>query len=144
MQRFTEGLIIALAIPALTVLAITSVTDESASDFIQQADKNHDGYITPDELKAAMASWLGGREGATQEQLSSALETAFPEPIFMAMISPPQSRTPNSDDVQKMEAALPSTAPAKAAKPRKVLVVCKCAGYVHSCIPLAAKTIEQL
>jgi len=78
MQRFTEGLIIALAIPALTVLAITSVTDESASDFIQQADKNHDGYITPDELKAAMASWLGGREGATQEQLSSALETAFP------------------------------------------------------------------
>ena len=62
----------------------------------------------------------------------------------MAMISPPQSRTPKPADVEKMMAALPSAAPAKPAKPRKVLVLCRCAGFVHSCIPLAAKTIESL
>jgi type 1 glutamine amidotransferase len=62
----------------------------------------------------------------------------------MAMISPTPSRTPKPGDVEKMMAALPSAAPAKPAKPRKVLVLCKCAGFIHSCIPLAAKTIEAL
>ena len=41
-------------------------------------------------------------------------------------------------------AALPDTAPAKPAQPRKVLVLAKAAGFVHSCIPLAAKTVEAL
>jgi uncharacterized protein len=61
----------------------------------------------------------------------------------MAMISPPQSRTPKPADVDKIIAALPSGSPAKPAKPRKVLVLCTCAGFVHSCIPLAAKTVES-
>jgi type 1 glutamine amidotransferase len=39
---------------------------------------------------------------------------------------------------------LPDTAPAKPQQPRKVLVLAKAAGYVHSCIPLAAKTVEAL
>ncbi len=39
---------------------------------------------------------------------------------------------------------LPSAAPAKPKHPRKVLVLSKCVGYVHSCIPLAAKTVESL
>ena len=62
----------------------------------------------------------------------------------MAMISPPPSQTPKPDDVEKMMASLPSSAPATPAKPRKVLVLCKCAGFIHACIPLAAKTIEAL
>ena len=41
-------------------------------------------------------------------------------------------------------AALPDTAPAKPKQPRKVLVLAKAAGFVHSCIPLAAKTVEAL
>ena len=41
-------------------------------------------------------------------------------------------------------AALPDKAPAKPRQPRKVLVLAKAAGYVHSCIPLAAKTVEAL
>ena len=41
-------------------------------------------------------------------------------------------------------AALPDSAPAKPKQPRKVLVLAKAAGFVHSCIPLAAKTVEAL
>jgi type 1 glutamine amidotransferase len=62
----------------------------------------------------------------------------------MRAISPPQSQTPKPEDVKKMEAALPAKAPARPARPRKVLVLCKCTGFVHSCIPLAAKTVEEL
>ena len=43
-----------------------------------------------------------------------------------------------------MMAALPDKAPAKPQKPRKVLVLARAAGYVHSSIPLAAKTVEAL
>ena len=48
------------------------------------------------------------------------------------------------EDVDKMTAALPDKAAAKPARPRKVLVLARAAGYVHSSIPLAAKTIEAL
>ncbi len=43
-----------------------------------------------------------------------------------------------------MTDALPDRAPAKPKHPRKVLVLAKAAGYVHSSIPLAAKTVEAL
>jgi len=43
-----------------------------------------------------------------------------------------------------MTAALPDKAPARPQKPRKVLVLGRAAGYVHSSIPLAAKTIEAM
>jgi type 1 glutamine amidotransferase len=46
--------------------------------------------------------------------------------------------------VEKMMAALPEKAPAKPKQPRKVLVLAKAVGFVHSCIPLAAKTVEAL
>ena len=47
-------------------------------------------------------------------------------------------------DVDRMMAALPDRAPATPAKPRKVLVLGRAAGFVHSSIPLAAKTVEAL
>jgi len=47
-------------------------------------------------------------------------------------------------DVDRMMAALPAKAPAKPLKPRKVLVLGAARGFVHSSIPLAAKTIEEM
>ena len=47
-------------------------------------------------------------------------------------------------DVDKMMAALPDTAPAKPLKPRKILVLGRAVGFVHSSIPLAAKTVDAL
>jgi len=53
-------------------------------------------------------------------------------------------RTPCASDVDRMMAALPDKAPAKPQRPRRVLVLAHAAGYVHSSIPLAAKTVEAL
>src|SRR3954466_1464355 len=53
-------------------------------------------------------------------------------------------RTTCQSDVDRMMAALPDKAPAKPQKPRKVLVLARAAGWVHSSIPLAAKTVEAL
>ena len=47
-------------------------------------------------------------------------------------------------DLMQMMAALPDTAPATPKQPRKVLILARAAGYVHSSIPLATRTIEAL
>ena len=41
-------------------------------------------------------------------------------------------------------AALPDKAPAKPARPRKILVLAATSGWVHASIPIAAKTMEEL
>jgi type 1 glutamine amidotransferase len=56
----------------------------------------------------------------------------------------PQNQTPKPEDVQAMLAALPDKAPVKPRQSRRVLVLGKAAGYVHSSIPLAARTIEEM
>ena len=53
-------------------------------------------------------------------------------------------RLPIARDVVAMEDAIPTKAPAKPKQPRKVLVLCKAAGYVHSSIPLAAETVKAM
>ena len=57
---------------------------------------------------------------------------------------PGQNQTPNPADVQVMMAALPEKAPATPKQPRKILVLGRAAGYVHSSIPLAARTVEEM
>ena len=57
---------------------------------------------------------------------------------------PPQPQVAKVVDLMQMMAALPDTAPAQPKQPRKVLVLAKAAGYVHSSIPLATRTIEAL
>lgn len=53
-------------------------------------------------------------------------------------------RTACADDVAKMMAALPAKAPARPARARKVLVLARAVGFVHSSIPLAAQTVDAL
>ena len=115
-------------------------------------DGNKDSSVTRDELKAAFAKWLSdgdtARAGAlTQEQLAAAISAALPQPVpnpAAARGPQPQNQVAKPEDVEKMMAALPDKAPAKPKQPRKVLVLAKAAGFVHSCIPLAAKTMEAL
>jgi len=137
---------------ALTTGRITPVRAQGASDvafgesFFATIDANHDGVITRDELRAAVGKWLKGSASMSQEQVGTALNGLFP-PAEMAAIagaSRPQPQTPRPADVQRMMAALPASAPAKPAHPRKVLVLAKANGFVHTCIPLAAKTVEAL
>lgn len=56
----------------------------------------------------------------------------------------PQSKTPWCWDVVAMDDAVPTKAYATPKKPRKILVLCKAAGFVHSSIPLAAAAIKEI
>jgi type 1 glutamine amidotransferase len=114
-------------------------------------DANKDGAVTRDEMRATFEKWFTEWDTAktgflTQEQLLAGLNAALPAP------APPagggrgaaQNQTPDPAHVTAMLAALPATAPAKPKQPRKVLVLGKAAGFVHSSIPLAARTIEEM
>jgi type 1 glutamine amidotransferase len=108
------------------------------------ADADKDGFVSRDELRQTFLKWLGSGD-STQEQLAAAITAAFPQAPPPAAAAPrAQNQTPNPADVEKMMAALPDRAPAKPKQPRKVLVLSKAAGFVHSCIPLVAKTMEAM
>jgi type 1 glutamine amidotransferase len=117
-------------------------------------DTNKDAAVTKDEMKATFDRWFtewdSTKTGAlTQDQIVAGLAAALPQPAAPGFgagrgTAPPQNQTPNPADVERMMAALPEKAPAKPKQPRKVLVLGKAAGFVHSSIPLAARTIEEM
>jgi hypothetical protein len=55
-----------------------------------------------------------------------------------------QPQVPCANDVNRMMAVLPATAPAKPQRARKILVLAATRGFVHSSIPLAAKMVEEM
>jgi uncharacterized protein len=55
-----------------------------------------------------------------------------------------QIQTVYREDMVAMEDAIPTKALAKPKLARKVLVLCKAAGFVHSSIPLAAATVKAM
>ena len=85
----------------------------------------------------------GGGGRAVQEFVAGASTPGLNDPCGG------RSQTPTvacPDHVTAMMAALPSTAPAKPATARKVLIFSRIpsAGFQHSSIPLAAKAVEEL
>lgn len=118
------------------------------------ADGNKDGVVTLNELKTTMERWFAEADTAAsgsvaQDQLISVLNAAMPMSGLASALTgsqrgAAQPQTPDPATVQAMMAALPDKAPAKPLRPRKVLVLAKAAGFVHSSIPLAAKTVEAL
>jgi type 1 glutamine amidotransferase len=121
----------------------------SAAGVFTAVDVNKQGFVTRGEMEAAFVKW-GGSGPVTEEELAAALNAALPQPVAPVAGAgggrgaAPQNQIPKPEDVAKMMAALPAKAPAKPKQPRKVLVLAKAAGFVHSCIPLAAKTVEAL
>jgi type 1 glutamine amidotransferase len=120
-------------------------------------DANKDGSVTREELKGSFDTWFTTwdttKTGAlTQDQIAAGLTAAFPQapPPGPAQAGPDcggrsnNPRTPCAADVQAMMGALPATAPAKPKQPRKILVLGAAQGFVHSSIPLAAKTMEAM
>jgi len=114
-------------------------------------DTNKDGVVSREELTGTFDKWYADWDEAktnalTLEQVFMGLGSVFPPapPASGRGGAPAQNQTPRAEDVSAMMAALPATAPAKPKQPRKVLVLGKAAGFVHSSIPLAARTIEEI
>ena len=116
------------------------------------ADLNKDGTVTRGELMVTVEKWYADTDSAkagsiTPGQLTATLNTAFPAP---PPAGPPAcggnspTKTPCPNHVEAMTAALPATAPAKPAKPRKVLVLGNTGGFVHSSIPLAGAMVSAM
>ena len=133
------------------------------------ADTAKSGSVTMEQLSAALtaafppppadpnapAAGAGGRGGGAP---GGGAPGAARGPVeFVAGATTPglneacggRSQTPTvacPQDVEKMMAALPATAPAKPQRARKVLIWSRIpsAGFQHSSIPLGAKTIEEL
>ena len=66
------------------------------------------------------------------------------QPRPAAVMNGVQNQTPSPDDVVAMQDALPNKAFATPKQPRKILIFCEAAGFVHRSIPLAAATIKAL
>ena len=121
--------------PAALAVAVVVFTgsgvgaQELASRLFLAADRDRDRGLTRAELEATLESWAG------------VASDAFPEAVESALPRLPQNQTPKPEDVAAMVAALPDKAPAKPRAPRRVLVLGRAAGYVHSAIPVAARTI---
>ena len=116
-------------------------------------DANKDTVITADELRAAVGGWVAradpaGAGSASADQLAGVLNEAMPMAALASAFNMGgrggQPQTPAPATVEAMRAALPDRAPVQPQRPRRVLVLARAAGFVHSSIPLAAATIEAL
>jgi hypothetical protein len=109
-------------------------------------DTNKDAAVTRAEVQAAFASWYRNWDRAktgalTEASVADGLAGVLPT---SAVIGSGTAPTPNDTDVQEMLKALPSTAPARPARQRRVLVLADSPGFTHSSIPLAARMVDEL
>jgi hypothetical protein len=108
--------------------------------------------LTPDadQLRADMSIMDGQLEMSGTARKAGTPQAAPARPAgsgaqgFGRGAAPAQPQTPKVVDLMQMMSALPDSAPAKPAKPRRVLILARAQGFVHSSIPLAARTIEAL
>lgn len=94
----------------------------------------------PASPRAAAAQAANSVPGAPGLGRGECSKTGRPSANFYI----PQSKTPWCWDVVAMDDAVPTKAYATPKKPRKILVLCKAVGFVHSSIPLAAATVKEL
>jgi type 1 glutamine amidotransferase len=121
-------------------------------------DTDKDGTLSRPEMKSVFDGWFTAWDTAktgtlTQDRIVPGLSALFPAPApqpgGMNRFSANGNTTPlaaTQTDVDAMMAALPTAPGAKPARPRKVLVFAYTGfgGFIHSSIPLAAKTVEAL
>jgi hypothetical protein len=94
------------------------------------ADRNTDGAVTRAEFKGTLDKWFTDADKEKSGTVSDA--------DLMGALQLPQPRLPLDSHLKAMLAALPDRPAAKPARPHKVLVLNKCAGFIHTPIPLVA------
>src|SRR5215471_383224 len=122
-------------------------------------DGNKDGTVTRDEFTGAFDKWFTEWDTAKSGSLTAQQIGDGLTKVVAAFAPPPpasgggqdpcsgrgaNARVPCQADVDKMMAALPDKAIVTPEKPRTVLVLASARGFVHSSIPLAAKTMEEM
>ena len=141
--------------------SVTAPEIKAAFDsWYDAADTQKAGKVTQDQLATALggvfgppaaaaaggpggrAGGLGGGRGATE--FVAGAPTPGLNDACGGRSQHPTVACPS--DVEQMMAALPASAPAKPLKARKVLLFSRIpsAGFQHSSIPLAMKTVEEL
>jgi hypothetical protein len=115
---------------------------------LRALDTDKDGSLTRDEVTGTFGRWYtaadpSGAGAVTAQQLGGAIDAALPPEAPCGGRSA-MPRVPCPKDVDAMMAALPNSAPAKPKKPRRLLILAATRGFVHSSIPLAALTIEEM
>jgi type 1 glutamine amidotransferase len=131
----------------------------TAQALFTSLDTDNDGTLTRPELEAGFNSWFTAWDTThsgtlNQDLIAAGISKLLPPP---PTVKPGQSGTFNpvgnstpfpapQAAVDAMTAALPTTPGAKPLHPRRVLVMAHtgAGGFVHSSIPLAAKTVEAL
>lgn len=118
-----------------------------ASSIFTLLDANKDGSLDRDEARAGFDAWYTRWDASkanalTLEQVFIGLNTAVPASASDSRQA--QNQTPRAEDVAAMVAALPDKAPVRPRQPRRVLVLGRAAGFVHSSIPLAARTVDEM
>ncbi len=103
----------------LALIAVTATFSFYPSQSIAQATS-----ATPPPPRAEPAPYSGNRPQSIKDGVQ--IQTAYRE------------------DMVAMEDAIPTKALATPKQPRKLLVLCKAAGFVHSSIPLAAETVKAM
>ena len=110
-------------------------------------DANKDGMLGREETTAGFDAWFTRWDAAKSNALTipliyMGLSTTVPAAATAGRQVQTEAARPA--DVAAMIAALPDRAPAKPRQPRRVLVLGAAAGFVHTSIPLAARTIEEM
>jgi len=142
--------------------SVTAAEIKTAFDaWYDAADTGKSGSITQDQLSTPLNAALGqpaaaapgapgagGRGGGGAGRGATEFVAGAPTPGLNDACGG-RSQQPTvacPSDVEQMMAILPTTAPAKPAKARRILIFSRIpsAGYQHSSIPLAAKAVEEL
>ena len=144
-----SGVIACAAAMGSTLWAQGGDRAQVAAALFTALDGNGDGTLTREETAAALAAWstrwkAPDAAGLTSETLMAGLSQVLPGTGPQCGGRSANPRVPCPDDVTAMVAALPSRAPATPGAARKVLVFARAAGFVHSSIPLAARTIDEM
>ena len=138
---------VALMVSAPALHAQADDRARVAAGVFKLLDVNNDGALTRDETRTTFDGWYTkwkapDAAGLSGEALMGGLSQVLPGAPCGGRSATPRIACPA--DVTAMMHALPAVAPVKPKQARKVLVLAHAAGYQHSSIPLAARTIEEL
>lgn len=117
------------------------------SALFTRLDADGDGVLTREETRAGFDAWYRQWDSANTGALSfeliyRGLNTVVPAEATAG--GQVQNQATRPEDVAAMMAALPDRAPVAPRQSRKVLVLGRAVGFVHSSIPLAARTIDEM